>query len=126
MAPTFRRHAADVTIEWLTDVLRASGSATQPTVESRAAPPVGTGQMADSIRFTLTYDTEEPGAPASVVVKLAAADDTSRATGVALGSYETEVRFYQQVAPTVDISVPQCYFADVDQQSGWFTLVRCP
>jgi aminoglycoside/choline kinase family phosphotransferase len=75
------------------------------------------------VRFTLAYDTEELSAPASVVVKLAAADDTSRATGAALRSYETEVRFYQLVAPTVDISAPRCYFADVDAESEWFTLV---
>jgi hypothetical protein len=79
--------------------------------------------MADSVRFTLAYDVEEPGAPASVVVKLAAADATSRATAVALGSYETEVRFYQHVAATVDISLPRCHFADVDEKTEWFTLV---
>jgi hypothetical protein len=121
--PTLRHHAGDVTIEWLTDVLRASGSIVDASVASFVTTPIGTGQMADSVRFTLAYDTEELGAPASVVVKLAAADDTSRATGVALRSYETEVRFYQLVAPTVDISVPRCYFADVDGESEWFTLV---
>ena len=93
------------------------------SVASFETAPVGTGQMADSVRFTLAYDVQEPGAPASVVVKLAAADDASRATGIALGSYQTEVRFYQQVAPTVDISVPRCYFAEVDPRTGWFTLV---
>jgi Phosphotransferase enzyme family len=123
MAPTLRRHAADVTIEWLTDVLRASGSIIDASVKSFGTMPVGTGQMADSVRFTLAYDREELGAPVSVVVKLAAADDTSRATGVALGSYETEVCFYQHVAPTVDISLPRCHFADIDMRSGWFTLV---
>ena len=123
MTPTLRRHAADVTVEWLTDVLRASGSVVDATVVSVATTPVGTGQMADSLRLTLAYDAEERGAPASVVVKLAAADETSRATAVALGSYETEVRFYQQVASTVDISVPRCHFADVDGENRWFTLV---
>jgi hypothetical protein len=82
MGPTLRRQAADITIEWLTDVLRGSGSITDSWIESFETTPVGTGQMADSVRLTLAYDTEEPGAPASVVVKLAAADDTSRATGV--------------------------------------------
>src|SRR3982074_3063828 len=101
MAPAIRNHAADVTVEWLTGVLRAAGVITDASVRSFETTPVGTGQMADSVRFRLAYDTGEAlGAPASVVVKLAAADDTSRATGVALGSYETEVRFYRQVAPT--------------------------
>ena len=39
--------------------------------------PIGTGQMADTTRFSLTYD--EPGAgPATVVGKFASADDQSR------------------------------------------------
>jgi hypothetical protein len=123
MAPTLCRRPADITVEWLTQVLRGSGSIVDASVGSFETATVGTGQMADSVRFALAYDVQEPGAPASVVVKLAAADDTSRATGVALGSYQTEVRFYQQVAPTVDISVPRCHFAEVDARTGWFTLV---
>jgi hypothetical protein len=123
MAPALCRQVNDVTIEWLTDVLRASGGVIDASVTSFEMTPVGTGQMSDSVRFGLSYDREEMGAPASVVLKLAAADDTSRATGLALGLYETEVRIYQQITPTVDISVPRCYFADVDVASGWFTLV---
>ncbi|MBA3302734.1 MAG: phosphotransferase, partial [Acidimicrobiia bacterium] len=59
----------------------------------------------------------------SVVIKFAAADATSRGTGLALRSYEVEVRFYQQVAPTVGIRTPRCDFADVDLVTGEFTLV---
>ena len=100
----------DVTPEWLSAVLEIP-------VESFTTQPVGTGQMADSVRFRL-----EPTGT-SVVLKFAAADDTSRATGVALRSYETEVRFYQEIAPTVGIRTPRCHHAAVDPASGWFTLV---
>ena len=52
-------------------------------VRSFETAPIGTGQMADTTRFTLTLD--EPGAgPASVVGKFASADDQSRGTGLAL------------------------------------------
>jgi hypothetical protein len=40
--------------------------------------------------------------PASVVVKVAASDPTSRATGVGMSIYErSEVRFHRELAPRV-------------------------
>jgi hypothetical protein len=78
--------------------------------------PVGTGQMADSVRYSLDDGT-------TVVIKFASNDDTSRATGTTLRSYEIEVRFYQQVAATVGIRTPHCLYAAVEPESGWFTLV---
>lgn len=105
----------DVTADWLSDVLgiKVGGFTTQA---------VGTGQMADSYRFVLQR-VDEAQAPASIVIKFAAADDTSRATGLALRSYEIEIRFYKEIAPTVGIRTAHCYFADVDPATGWFTLV---
>ena len=67
--------------------------------------PVGTGQMADTTRFSLVYDA--PGAgPASVVGKFASADEQSRATGLALRAYEIEIRFYREVAARVSSASP--------------------
>ena len=114
----------DVTPEWLTDVLRESGVlTTAAVVESFERVPVGTGQMADSVRFVLTYKGEHADAPRSVVAKFASTDATSRATGLALRAYEIEVRFYQQVADTVGMRTARCHFADVDVATGWFTVV---
>jgi hypothetical protein len=84
--------------------------------------PIGTGQMADTARLDLTYD--EPGAgPASLVGKFASADDQSRATGLALRAYEIEVRFYREVAARVSARVPALHFAEVEPDTGWFTLI---
>jgi hypothetical protein len=102
----------DVTPQFLADVLGRQ-------VDGFDAQPVGTGQMADSVRYTL----KPVGDPASVVVKFAAANDTSRATGLALRSYEIEVRFYRELAHTVGIRTPHCHYAAVDPATGWFTLV---
>ena len=85
-------------------------------VGSFDARPVGTGQMADSVRYAIDDGT-------SVVIKFASADDTSRSTGLALHSYEIEVRFYQEVAATVGIRTPRCHYAAVEPDTGWFTLV---
>jgi hypothetical protein len=112
-----------VTATWLTQVLRRAGAIGDETVVAFDAAPVGTGQMADSVRLTLRYDADVPHAPRSVVGKFTAADDASRATGIAMRTSEVEVRFYQEVASTVAVRTPRCYFADVDPATAEFVLV---
>jgi hypothetical protein len=75
--------------------------------------------MSLSYRVTLDRDT----GPASVVVKVAATDPTSRATGVGLGAYEREVRFYQEIAERIGGPLARCDAALLDPAEGWFTLV---
>ena len=61
MGPTtLLRRADHVTPEWLTEALAGAGQlADGAKVVSFEAAPIGTGQMADTTRFVLTYD--EPG-----------------------------------------------------------------
>ena len=122
-SPTLLRHAADVTPEWLTESLRAAGVLAPGTrVTASEAAPIGTGQMADTTRFSLT--TDPPGAgPSTVVGKFASADEQSRGTGLALRAYEIEVRFYREVAGRVAARVPAAYVAEVEAETGWFTLL---
>ncbi len=121
--PELLRYAADVTPEWLTGALRGAGTlAGDARVVSIESEPVGTGQMADTTRFSLSFDA--PGAgPASVIGKFASADEQSRATGLALRAYEIEIRFYREVAARVGARVPATYMADVEPETGWFTLL---
>lgn len=83
--------------------------------------PVGTGQMCDTYRLELAYSG--PPGPRSVVAKLPSADPTSRATALSLGSYENEVRFYQQLAPRVNVRTPRVYYADIDVETASFVLL---
>src|SRR6266511_2456808 len=94
------RHPEQLSADWLTAVLRASGAAGDTAVVARfEAAAIGTGQMSESYRVVLTWDDGAPAGPDSVVVKLAASDPTSRSTGIGLGIYEREIRFYRDVAP---------------------------
>jgi len=121
--PTLLHLPADVTPEWMTGALAFAGVLpSDVTVTSLEAQPVGTGQMADTTRFRLTYDA--PGAgPATVIGKFASADEQSRSTGLALRAYEVEVRFYREVAARVGARVPATYVAEVEPETGWFTLL---
>lgn len=108
--------AEDLSAGWLE---RALGFG---PIEQIAVEPIGTGQMSDSSRVAITYAPEAQAGPASVVVKTAARDQTSRATGVSLGVYEREVRFYRELAPRLGGPLAHCHVALIDS-GGSFTLV---
>ncbi|MGE0218103.1 phosphotransferase [Mycolicibacterium sp.] len=108
---------ADLRADWLTD---AHGHG---AVTGFSAQRIGTGQMSECYRITLSYaDGAAPG-PASVVLKVAAADPSSRQTGLALGLYEREVRFYTEIAPRLAGPVAHCYHGAYDPQTGDFDLL---
>ncbi|HRD45279.1 MAG TPA: phosphotransferase [Caulobacter sp.] len=121
MTPDIRPPAA-IDAAWLTAVLGAGG--VDARVQSFTAKGVGTGQIGDSVRFTLEYAGARPdGAPASLVGKFPSAGEESRATGVALGNYLREVRFYQQLAPKALVSTPRVWFTDVVEATSDFVLM---
>ncbi len=111
-----------LTPEWLTAALgELTGGSAVSAVELE---PVGTGQMCDSFRLHLTFGSEVPASvPATVIAKLPAAGEQSRATALALRSYEMEVRFYQQLAPQLPVRTPTAYFADIDVSTASFVLL---
>ena len=107
---------------WLSEALAGSLGAVE--IAAVTKQPVGTGQMCDTFRLELTYAGEPgPGAPGSVIAKLPSADPTSRETAKALGSYENEVRFYQQLAGRLKVRTPALYFADIDVETASFVLL---
>ncbi|UNB55332.1 ecdysteroid 22-kinase family protein [Mycolicibacterium sp. YH-1] len=107
---------ADLTAEWLTAALGAG------TVSDFSYDRIGTGQMSECYRVTLEYADGGEG-PTAVVLKVAAADPSSRQTGLAMGLYEREVCFYTDIAPGLDGPVAPCYHAAYDAETGAFDLL---
>lgn len=70
--------------------------------------PVGIGQAADTLLLTLSW-AEPASGPATVVAKVPSADQRAAQTMRSLGGYEREARFYQELAPRLEVSVPACY-----------------
>lgn len=118
--PDIRRPAA-IDAPWLTAVLQEAGI--DAVVKTFTAANVGTGQIGESVRFGLDYERAGDDAPASLVGKFPSSGEQSRATGIALGNYIREVRFYQQLAPGALIHTPRCYFTDVDEATSEFVLM---
>ena len=106
---------------WLTAALNGAGIPVR--VEGFTTQKVGDGMLGESVRFNLDYARPVEGAPASVVGKFPSADPVSRATGGAIGLYLNEVRFYQEVAHTVDIRTPRPYVAAINTETHDFTLL---
>lgn len=117
--PEIRSAPADVTADWLTAVLAHAGH--DGVVERFEASRIGSGQVGQNIRFVLHYASGS--GPDSVVGKFASDDDTSRQTGIALLNYLREVRFYQELQPTLDIRTPRVLFTDIEPDTHAFSLV---
>jgi hypothetical protein len=108
---------------WLTEALRPAG-VTTPVV-AVDVERVGTGQMGTSYRVRLGYADEDgaraEGAPASVVAKMAAGPPESR-TVIAEG-YRNEVGFYTELAATLAVRTPRCWYAAITDDATCFTLL---
>lgn len=109
--------------EWMTRALRQAGVIKEVRVVDLACKPVGNGLVGDSYRFRLTYDGDQPNAPATVIGKFPAADPASRQSGSAHMLYVREVAFYRELATTVAIHTPRPILAEIDPVTDDFTPI---
>jgi hypothetical protein len=103
---------AEVTREWVTDALLASGAlAPDSRVSALAARDLGEGRgMTGSVwRVSLEYEGPATSAPRTLIVKLSATDDTYRDYLANYESYSREVRLYNEIAPTMLVTTPQSH-----------------
>lgn len=101
-----------VTAEWLTAALRGTNTITKASVTSFDMEPdiaAGAGFMGQLARVTLHYDQPEPGAPAALIAKFPAHAPENRAVADLFRMYETETRFYEEVAGKVELRTPRRY-----------------
>lgn len=106
----------DLSADWLTAAVGAS------PVRDFSTERIGTGQMSECYRVPITYVDGGEG-PQSLVLKVAASDPASRQTGLALGLYEREVRFYTDIAPRIGGPVAPLYSSAFDPETGVFHLL---
>ncbi len=121
-APQPVERVEDISARWMTAALNSAGL--DVDISEVTYAPIGTGQMADSFRFSLTDMSANVrrDMPRSVVVKMQAADELSREAGAG-GAYNSEVRFYTDLASTLAIRTPRCYYAIGPDSNCRFALV---
>ncbi len=112
-----------VDADWMTEVLRSSGAIDTASVTAVDCIDIGegTGIFGEIGRAALTYDRAGAG-PASVVVKLPCTEPQNLAVAQALGIYEREIRFFEDVAPKTRLRIPACHKAELGDD-GRFVLV---
>jgi hypothetical protein len=114
---------AGIDAPWLTEVLQRAGVAKGATVtDVDFLGWIGTGQTGRNGRFALEWDRPEDRPP-TVVGKFPSDDDTARATGFLTGSYLREFLFYDGIAATVGIRVPQCHHCSFDAARQDFVIL---
>jgi hypothetical protein len=115
---------ADLTPRWFTAALREHGTiGPDVSVSSAKSSLIGTGQLGQVVQSELEYDGGADAGPASLIVKLPSEDAGSRGLGAAMGVYEAEVRFYQEIAPRLRCAIPRMHWGAVEPETGRFTLV---
>lgn len=108
-----------LTPAWLTGVLGGRFGGEVVAVDAGA---IGTGQVADSYRLGLTWSSAGAG-PATLVAKVTAASQVSRAAARATRTYEVEVGFYQDLAPTLPVRSPDCSYAAHDPNTDGYVVL---
>jgi hypothetical protein len=110
----------DLTPAFLTEVLAgATGGAMVTAVDTAL---VGTGQLGECVRLTLTYDRDTEG-PSTLVAKLPSTDDNSRGAAAVVRAYEIEVSFYRDLRAGLSVRTPECFHAWLDVDSNDFVLL---
>ncbi|MEP3420162.1 MAG: phosphotransferase [Erythrobacter sp.] len=111
-----------VTPEWLSDRLVLAEMIDEQRVIGIEHRPIGTGQVGDSIRFTLEYDRDGCG-PSTIAGKFAASDPTSRGTAQMMNLYLHEVCFYRDFAQHLPVNTPKPIHAAIAADNGDFVLL---
>ncbi len=119
----FPTRAEDISRDWLQVQLDRAGVLAGARITAIETQPIGTGQVGDTVRITLTYDRASPGAPSTLAAKLPSRDATSRATAAHFRLYLREVNFYARVAPLIPMRVPRMYAALIDEAGCDFILL---
>ncbi len=118
--PAVIQRAADVDAAWCTAALAESLGGARVTAV--VAEPVGTGQVADTLRLRLTYDP--PGAgPATLIAKVPSTEEASRVAARLTRTYEIEASFYRDLAGGLPVRAPRCYYADHDPETDGYVVV---
>jgi hypothetical protein len=110
----------DLSADWLTIALGRSDR--HGRVVSLRHEAIGDGKIGSNHRLFLEWSPPGSG-PATVVSKMPSTDPSSRATGVGLGIYVREARFYSELAATIGARAPYCHAVRFDEASGDFVLV---
>ena len=126
MAVTHPKRIEEISAQWLNWALHECGVCQRASVvqiEITSIGGGGVGYLSVVARIILTYDQEDFGLPASVVVKLPTVTPSHRESGDSWNAYEREARFYQEIAPRSPVRLPRCYLSVLEPDKGDYIII---
>lgn len=119
------RSMDQLTPEWLTDALRERGIIGEAKVTSARCEGIGVGAgfLGQLGRVRMEYDRPETKAPASLIAKMPTLDPGGREICGIFQFYEREIRFYDDVAPDINIRVPARYYSAMDKTADDYLIL---
>jgi hypothetical protein len=123
--PFTPRSPEEITPDWLTAALRENNVIDDAAITDISTEPIGAGAgfLGQLAKLTLTYDRDESGAPRSLIAKLPTLDPGGREIGNLFRFYEREIRFYEDLAPVIDMGVPKRYYSAMDIAGDEYLLL---
>lgn len=106
--------------EWLEAMMHRAGYSVD--IAGVSVQSIGTGQIGDTARLTITYRNGSVPGPDTLVGKFSSTDPTSLQVAAAWSLYEREVRFYDELATSARITTPTYFGAQLDD-AGDFALL---
>jgi len=115
------RRPQTVSADWAQAMLARNGHVAD--VLDVTVEPVGTGQLGDTVRMTLTYGARQ--GPGTIIGKFAATSEASRQIASNWRLYEREVGFYRYLAEKARVATAGCYASVLDEGSFVLLLEDC-
>ena len=114
---------SEITAEWLEQAFNSSEQFHDVRIESISCTNIGegTGIFGEIGLLTISYISQGL-APDSVVVKLPCIEPENLAVAQALGLYAREVAFYENIATSSVLRVPECFYSFLGD-NGRFVLI---
>ena len=115
----------DITPEWLTHALRASGHLQSCSITGMEKVTIGQGVgiLGELCRVTPSYSASEPGAPKSLIAKIPTADPGGRGIAQMLGFYEKEARFYGELCHSIGVRSARGYYTAADPENVQYVIL---
>ncbi len=114
-----------LTPDWLTDVLHDAGCITDGRITSLATERIGEGVgfLGQLVRITPVYDHAYDDAPRALIAKFPSPEEPARQFAASYGLYRCEVNFYREIAGSISLRTPRCYYSRMNDDATEFLLL---
>jgi len=116
---------SSITTEWLTRALEHVDAFKDAKITGIETTDIGegTGIFGEIALLTLTY-AGQGSAPNSLVAKMPCVEPENLVVAQALGIYQRELNFFEQIAPSTNLRIPNCYYAHMGNDGRFIILME--